>query len=122
MRQLRNVTALMLAVLMVVLAGCQGGGGNASTQAPQSTQAPSGSSAQTQAPASTEGGSQEQEPVTLSYTWWGNQVRAERTQAVIDMFIADHPYVTINPEFTYDYEELIKTRASAGAVPDVLDR
>ena len=120
MRQLRNVTALMLAVLMVVLAGCQGGGGNASTQAPQSTQAPSGSSAQTQAPASTEGGSQEQEPVTLSYTWWGNQVRAERTQAVIDMFIADHPYVTINPEFTYDYEELIKTRASAGAVPDVM--
>ena len=60
------------------------------------------STQEAQADASTEAVSSaaEGEPVTLKLFWWGNQVRNDLTQQVIDLYMKDNPNVTIMPEFT----------------------
>lgn len=99
---------LVLTMLVAVLSGCGSSSSNAST--PAAAESPA------EVPAA------EAPSVTLSYTWWGNQVRAERTTKVVEMFMNDHPNVTINPEFTDggSYDDLVKTRSAGGALPNIL--
>ena len=105
---------LVLTMLVAVLSGC-GSSSNASAPAP-AAEAPAA-----EAPAS-KNNPAEDPNVTLSYTWWGNQVRAERTTKVVEMFMTANSNVTINPEFTDggSYEDLVKTRSAGGALPNIL--
>lgn len=61
------------------------------------------------------------EELTLSYTWWGNQVRHERTQKVVNMFIEKHPNITIEVEFpaAAEYSDKLLTLISTGNTPDI---
>lgn len=61
------------------------------------------------------------EEVTLDFTWWGNDDRAERYQQLIDAFEEEHPNITIKGTFTDfpSYWEKRKTEAAGGGLPDV---
>ncbi len=61
------------------------------------------------------------EKVTLDFTWWGNDDRAERYQKLIDAFNEEYPNITINGQFTDfpSYWEKRQTEAAGGGLPDV---
>ncbi|MGR0220726.1 ABC transporter substrate-binding protein [Agromyces sp. ZXT2-6] len=61
------------------------------------------------------------EEVTLNFTWWGNEDRAERYQQLIATFEEEHPNITIDGTFTDfpSYWEKRKTEAAGGGLPDV---
>ena len=61
------------------------------------------------------------EEVTLQFTWWGNDDRAQRYQQLIDAFQAEHPNITIDGTFTDfpSYWEKRTTEAAGGGLPDV---
>jgi multiple sugar transport system substrate-binding protein len=82
---------------MLALTGCAGGGGE-----PAAAYDPD-------------------EEVTLQFTWWGNDDRAQRYQKLIDAFQAEHPNITIDGTFTDfpSYWEKRTTEAAGGGLPDV---
>lgn len=60
--------------------------------------------------------------ITLSYIWWGNQTRAERTTKVTEMFTAENPNVKFSLEY-FDggsYFEVLTTRSVGSMLPNVL--
>jgi multiple sugar transport system substrate-binding protein len=59
--------------------------------------------------------------VTLQFTWWGNDDRAQRYQKLIEAFEAEHPNITIDGTFTDfpAYWEKRTTQAAGGGLPDV---
>lgn len=70
------------------------------------------------------GGSSDFDPeaeVELTFTWWGNDDRAERYQTLIDAFNEEYPNITINGNFTDfpSYWEVRQTEAAGGGLPDV---
>ena len=46
-----------------------------------------------------EGKAEEKNGTTLSMAWWGNQVRNERTQEVLNKYHEENPEVTIEGQF-----------------------
>lgn len=63
-----------------------------------------------------------EEDITLSYIWWGNQVRAERTTKVTEMFTAENPNIQFSLEY-FDgssYFDVLTTRSVGGMTPNVL--
>lgn len=62
------------------------------------------------------------EPVTLTFTWWGNDVRHEITQQLIDAFEAENENITIEPQFTdwAGYWDKLSTTVAAGDTPDLI--
>lgn len=61
------------------------------------------------------------EDVTLNFTWWGNDDRAARYDALIEAFNEEYPNITINGQFTDfpSYWEKRQTEAAGGGLPDV---
>lgn len=62
------------------------------------------------------------EPVTLRFTWWGNDVRTANTEAVIAAFEAENPNITIEPQFTdwNGYWDKLATETAANDTPDII--
>ena len=58
----------------------------------------------------------------MSMFWWGNQVRNERTQAVLDMFSEENDGVKIDGQFAdgTDYWTRLATLSAGGTLPDVI--
>ncbi|MGH9209304.1 MAG: ABC transporter substrate-binding protein [Acidimicrobiales bacterium] len=69
-----------------------------------------------------EGEEAEPEPVTLRFSWWGSDSRHEYTQELIDLYEAENPHVTIEPEFTEfeAYLDRLSTNVAGGDAPDVI--
>ncbi|MGX5682683.1 ABC transporter substrate-binding protein [Schumannella luteola] len=67
------------------------------------------------------GGYDPDEEVTLNFTWWGNDDRAARYDALIEKFNEEYPNITINGTFTDfpSYWEKRQTEAAGGGLPDV---
>lgn len=61
-------------------------------------------------------------PVTLTFSWWGNQARAETTQKVIDAFQAKYPFIKVEgqPSDFANYFTRLATATAAGDAPDVM--
>ena len=94
----RSVGAMLLTVTTaLVLAACGGDGG---------------------------GGSQElsKDPVTLRFTWWGSDLRHQRTQEVIKQFQTEHPNITVKGEFKEwnGYWDSLATTVAANDAPDII--
>jgi multiple sugar transport system substrate-binding protein len=70
------------------------------------------------------GGSQElsKDPVTLRFTWWGSDLRHQRTQEVIKQFQTEHPNITIKGEFKEwnGYWDSLATTVAANDAPDII--
>ncbi|MGI9823073.1 ABC transporter substrate-binding protein [Agromyces sp. Marseille-Q5079] len=62
------------------------------------------------------------EPVTLSFTWWGNDTRHAITEELIAAFEAEHPNITIEPQYTdwAGYWDKLSTSVAAGDIPDII--
>lgn len=59
--------------------------------------------------------------VTLTYTWWGNDDRAARTQRAVRLFERANPGIAVrtsNSEFGA-YMQKLATQAAGGGIPDV---
>jgi multiple sugar transport system substrate-binding protein len=61
-------------------------------------------------------------PITLTMSWWGNDTRSANTTAIIKAFEEKHPNVTIEPSFTdySSYWDRIATQTAAGDAPDIM--
>ena len=62
------------------------------------------------------------EPVTLSFTWWGNDARHAITEQLIAAFEAEHENITIEPQYTdwAGYWDKLATTVAAGDAPDII--
>lgn len=63
------------------------------------------------------------EPAELRFGWWGNDDRAQRTQAVIDLFEAAYPDITVIGEpngGTADHFQILDTQLAANDAPDLI--
>jgi multiple sugar transport system substrate-binding protein len=58
----------------------------------------------------------------MRLTWWGGQARADRTNAVSDLFAKAHPGIAFDTEFNAfnDYWPKLGTQVAGGNAPDVL--
>ncbi len=61
-------------------------------------------------------------PVTLRFSWWGNESRHKATLAAIDAFVKKNPNVKIEPEYGgFDgYYTKLATMIAGGSAPDVM--
>ncbi|AGP52053.1 ABC transporter substrate-binding protein [Streptomyces rapamycinicus] len=60
--------------------------------------------------------------VTLTFSWWGNDDRAARTEKAVRLFEKEHPGVSVrtsNGEFGA-YLQKLATQAAGGGIPDVV--
>jgi multiple sugar transport system substrate-binding protein len=64
------------------------------------------------------------EPVTMHISWWGSQSRHDITIKVIEMFMAEHPYITITYDYATfaDYWTLMATKAAGGNLSCVMQQ
>lgn len=62
------------------------------------------------------------EEVTLTFSWWGNDARTERTQEVIDLFEQENPNITIEAEYTdwSGYWDKLATQSASGETADIM--
>lgn len=88
--------AAIAAATALAISGCSNGGGSAGEYDPE-------------------------EEVELTFTWWGNDDRAERYNQLIERFNEEYPNITINGTFTDfpSYWEKRQTEAAGGGLPDV---
>lgn len=98
MKRFKASVVLLAAISLFAAAACSGSGTNA-TPEPMSTA-----------------------PVTLTFSWWGNQARAETTQKVLDAFTAKYPYIKVQgqPSDIANYFTRLATATAAGDAPDVM--
>ncbi|WP_105566484.1 ABC transporter substrate-binding protein [Microbacterium halophytorum] len=62
------------------------------------------------------------EEITLNFSLWGNDQRADLYQQMFDLFTEEHPNITINSSFLDfpAYWEKRQTEAAGGGLPDVM--
>lgn len=100
----RTIAAAALAAgAALVLAGCAGGNGGESPEGGAPTLDPN-------------------EEVTLDLAFWGNDVRADLYNQVIDAFEEEYPNITVNSTFLAfpEFWEKRQTEAAGGNLPDVM--
>lgn len=85
---------MLLVALLVTLGGCQSAGDGAG----------------------------DVETIDLRVTWWGNEVRNEKTQAALALYSEAHPEVLIDGQFSEwtDYWHELSIAAAGRSLPDVL--
>lgn len=119
----KKLLSVLLSTAMVVsVAGC--GAKESETAAPAETKTETAAAkAETQAPAAdAPAADAAAEEVHMTFAWWGNQTRNERTQAVVDMYTAANPGVTFDtqPGNWNDYWPKLSTDAAGNSLPDVI--
>ena len=60
--------------------------------------------------------------IHISVYWWGNQVRNDVTQKVINLYMEEHPDVVISAEFAdwSGYWDRLSATAVGGNMPDIV--
>lgn len=117
---MKKKMALIMAGLMALgsLTAC--GGGAKTSETPAASQAASADAGSQAA----DGGSQAAggDGVNLTFSWWGNQTRNERTQAVLDMYSEQNPNVTFDGQFAEwaDYWNKLATASAGHSLPDIV--
>ena len=58
----------------------------------------------------------------LTFSWWGNQVRNERTSQILDMYSEKNPGVTFDGQFSEwsDYWNKLATASAGHTLPDIV--
>lgn len=66
----------------------------------------------------------EQEKITISLSWWGNQLRNDLTQQAADLYMELNPNIEVKTEFTdwTGYWDKLSTMAAAGDLPDIIQQ
>lgn len=105
---------LCIAMLAAIMTAC----GNGSTSGGDTTNSVSVSSSSPTTAASTV----DNKPVSLRFSWWGDDNRHKSTLAMIDLYQKAHSNVTIEPEYGgWDgYQEKLTTQLAGGTAPDLM--
>lgn len=114
-RKVKRMLALGIAgVMMGSLAAC-GGSGDSKTE--QAASVPADSTSGGESTAGAAGA-----PVTLRFSWWGNQNRHDYTQKILDKYTELHPNVTFEamPSGWDGYFDKLSTQAASGSMPDIV--
>lgn len=116
----RTLALSLSAVMALSLVGC--GGSTPTETTAQQTEAAAASTASETTEASSPSEAQESKDIKLTIGWWGNQVRNDRTQEVLEMYSAANPGVSFDsqPAQYADYWTKLATAAAGNALPDVL--
>lgn len=114
----RLALLLVTAMAVTTLAGC---GGSSSSSSSDSSSDSAAASSETAEAAESDGGSDAGDK-SLVFAWWGNQVRNERTQQILNMYCEENPGVTIDGQFAEfgDYWNKLATASAGHALPDVI--
>lgn len=69
-----------------------------------------------------EGAAAEKSETTLTVSWWGNQIRNERTQQVLDMYAEQNEGIRFDGQFNEwnDYWQKLATASAGKSLPDVI--
>jgi len=121
MKSWKRLAALGLAGVMgLSLAGC--GGADDSKAASTGSTVSNESSAESTEDSSEEASGGSDEQITLRFSWWGGDERAEATMKVIEMFEKENPNITIEPEpgSSDGYNEKLGTQFTSGTAPDIM--
>ncbi|MGI5989179.1 MAG: ABC transporter substrate-binding protein [Lachnospiraceae bacterium] len=116
----RGIAAAMAALAGAgMLAGCGSSSSSTTTAASGSTTAASGSTTAASGSSSSSSGS-----VSLTFAWWGNQTRNERTSSAIELYEQENSNVTIDGQFSEwtDYWQKMATAAAGGQSPDIMQQ
>ncbi|MCL2864888.1 MAG: extracellular solute-binding protein [Lachnospiraceae bacterium] len=115
----KNLLALGLAAVLLggLFAGC-GNGAATETTTTNDTTTEEADSTDQEEPADTTNGEQ----INLRFSWWGGESRHEATLAVIEAFEAEHPNITITPEFSSidGYAARLTTQFASRTAPDII--
>lgn len=67
---------------------------------------------------------QENDPVTIRFSWWGNPTRDERTIQVIELFEETYPWITVeyDTQGWNDYWIVMDSQGQGGNLPDVMQQ
>lgn len=59
---------------------------------------------------------------TISIYWWGNQVRNDLTQKVVELYMKENPDIEIKAEFTdwSGYWDKLAASTTGGNMPDII--
>ncbi len=120
-RMMRRGMSLGLAGMMALsMAAC--GGSSSSDTAATTAAGASSDTASTTAAGDTQAAASDGSPVTIKFTWWGNQSRHEYTQKILDKYTELHPNVTFEalPNGWDGYFDKLSTQAASGSMPDVV--
>lgn len=114
MRKSVIASVAVLAAAGMVLSACSGNGGGGGTETTGGTE--------TSAPEDGDGDGGSAEDVTISFTWWGNDDRANRYEEAIDLFETEYPNITVQTSWQAfpDYWTARNTEAAGSALPDVM--
>lgn len=96
---------LAMVTACTMLASCSGNGGSAAQSEPGKDSNPAAD-------------------VTLSFTWWGNQTRTERTEAACNLYTQQHPNVKfeLNPISGKEYWDKVTALAAGGNAPELMQQ
>ncbi|MBS4218699.1 sugar ABC transporter substrate-binding protein [Bacillus sp. FJAT-49711] len=104
---------VMLVLMMCLIIGCSSNGKtNQGSSGGDSANGKNGETAK----------GEDNKPVELSFIWWGEQARHDRTQEAIKLFEEQNPDIKIKAEFSgWDgYWEKMATRAAGKNMPDLV--
>lgn len=117
----KKILSVLLASVMVF--GMTGCGNTADTATTAESTAESSTTSETtktstETVATTEAGSD----VALTFAWWGNQTRNERTQAALELYSEQNPGVTFDtqPAAWDDYWAKLSTLAAGNSLPECI--
>ena len=118
---MKKITVFLLTGLMAasMLSGCSSSSEEATTAATTAAAAEAEDSGDTAEGETTAAAG---EGTNLIMTWWGNQVRNERTQNALNLYMEQNPGVTIDGQFSEwaDYWNKLATNAAGNALPDII--
>ena len=65
---------------------------------------------------------EEHEPITIRIAWWGDTVRHEKYNKIMDAFQEEYPWITVERDYgTWnDYWDKLATQVGGGNAPDVM--
>lgn len=121
----KQTAAMLLAMSMAIgsLTACGSGSGSGDTTAAPSGTETTAADGQTQTEAkSADGGKNASgETATITFSWWGSQDRADRTNQAVELFMEKNPDIKVETSFyPWDsYYENLSISATSGNMPDV---
>lgn len=115
----KAVSVTLAAAMALSLAAC---GGSTSSTAGSSAAASTADTASSTASTDTAASGSTSGTTALSFAWWGNQVRNERTQAALDLYTKQNPNITFDGQFSEwaDYWTKLATASAGHNMPDVI--
>lgn len=116
----KKIAAIMLmtAMLTMLLGGCKNSASESEKGKETNTQGNSSVETTGAAEDETEGKLEGD----ISMLWWGNQVRNERTQQILEMFMDENKGVTVDGQFADggDYWTRLATLTAGQTMPDII--